>query len=177
MSRFETCLEFILAREGGYVNHPADRGGPTNKGITQKTYDDYRTRRSLGRMPVVSISGEEIADIYRTQYWQRAACDNLPEPVDMVIFDAAVNSGPKQAVKWLQRIVGTVQDGAAGPNTLKAVEAYAAQHGAKALAKDVIALREMFYDEIVDRDPSQAVFKRGWDSRMALLRSAVSEVA
>ncbi len=176
-SRFLECLDFVLEREGGYVNNPHDRGGATNKGITQKTYDDYRTRKGLNRQPVLGISAEELQEIYYSMYWLPAACDHMPAPVDIVVFDTAVNSGPGRAVKFLQRLVNTKQDGAFGPKTLAAISQYIGTHGAKNMARDLIALREGFIDGIIENDPSQVVFAKGWHNRLGHLRTEVSDYA
>lgn len=175
--RFLECLEHVLRFEGGYVNNPADRGGPTSRGVTQRVYDDYRMRKGLGRMPVSGISGEEVQEIYFNGYWKLAQCDRFPQPVDMVVFDAAVNSGPGRAVKWVQQLVGAKPDGDFGPKTLASVSSYIGTHGSRNMARDLIGIREGFLDAIVDNDASQSVFKKGWDSRLAHLRDAVSEAA
>lgn len=132
--QYEAVLPLVLAHEGGYVNHPADPGGPTNKGVTQRIYDAYRTTKNLKPRSVKSITAAEVKDIYRTRYWSLAGCDELPAGLDYCVFDYAVNSGVSKAVKDLQRAINSFAgnriptlsplaiDGVAGEDTMKAAQ-------------------------------------------------------
>lgn len=170
MSRFDECLRFVLKWEGGYSDHPSDRGGKTNQGITQGVYDDWRVGRGLARQPVVGLSKDERDAIYRERYWNAVRGDDLPEPVDMVMFDSAVNVGPRQAIRWLQRAVGAKDDGVLGPITLGAVKMSDPSHVAQA----IIDQRGDFYDYLAERDPRQAVFLAGWNNRIRNLQTEVA---
>lgn len=122
---FAPALAHVLVHEGGFANHPKDPGGATMKGVTQAVYDAWLERRGLLLRSVQKIEPAELEDIYRRQYWATIKGDKLPDGIDYVVFDGAVNSGPGQAVKWLQRALGTVKvDGMIGEATLAAVEAY-----------------------------------------------------
>ena len=112
---------WILAYEGGFVNHPKDPGGATNQGITQRTYDAYRRRIGHATQSVRMIDNVERDTIYRVQYWDAIRGDDLPGGVDAAVYDFAVNSGPSRAAKFLQRIVGVKQDGVIGLQTLDAL--------------------------------------------------------
>ena len=112
---------WILAYEGGFVNHPKDPGGATNQGVTQRTYDAYRRRIGHATQSVRLIDNVERDTIYRVQYWDAIRGDDLPIGVDAAVYDFAVNSGPSRAAKFLQRIVGVKQDGVIGLQTLDAV--------------------------------------------------------
>lgn len=166
MSRFDQCLKFVLEREGGYVCDSSDRGGATNRGVTQATYDDYRVRAGRNRQPVIGIDADEIADIYRLRYWKAIHGDQLPRPVDLVVFDASVNHGVRQAILFLQRAVGTEADGVIGPQTIGAVmeddKAGMSQH----LAAAIIELRCEFYQMLAERKPDQRKFLNGWMNRL-----------
>lgn len=116
----EVALAWVLAHEGGFVNHPKDPGGATNKGVTQRVYDGYRARRGLAPRSVRGISAEEVAEIYRAQYWQAVRADELPAGLDYAVFDYAVNSGPRRAAMDLQRELGVKVDGVIGQVTLAA---------------------------------------------------------
>jgi len=126
MTLFDQCLAVTLKYEGGYSDHPADPGGVTLEGIIQRVYDAYRKRNNRPLRPLVkSMRGapdwiQERNDIYHTQYWNAVRADELPRGVNLVVFDAAVNSGPYQAALWLQRALGVEADGHIGVNTLNA---------------------------------------------------------
>lgn len=114
--------------EGGYVNHPSDPGGATDRGVTWRTYNAYRKRKGLPPQDVRKMTEAECKEIYRTQYWDAVKGDVLPAGVDLVVYDGAVNSGPKQAIKWLQRGLRSLAlydgpiDGVIGQGTLAACE-------------------------------------------------------
>lgn len=119
---FDRALQLVLVHEGGFVNHPKDPGGATMKGVTLDTF-----RRHFGTGKTVNdlrnITQEQLARVYRTGYWDKCKCDQLPAGVDYAVFDVAVNSGPGRAAKFLQSAVGAAQDGAIGPGTLDKVGA------------------------------------------------------
>lgn len=119
----EHALKWVLAHEGGYVNHPKDPGGATNMGVTQRTYNAYRARRGLPAQSVRGITSDEVAEIYKTQYWDAVRADDLPAGLDYAVFDYAVNSGPSRAMKDLQREVGAAPDGINGMRTMEGVNA------------------------------------------------------
>lgn len=118
IENIEMAMEWMLAHEGGYVNHPADPGGATNRGVTQRVYDMYRRRQKQSPRSVRAITPDEVAEIYKAQYWDAVRGDELPSGVDYAVFDYAVNSGPKRAVMELQRVVGAGVDGIIGMETL-----------------------------------------------------------
>lgn len=105
---FKPSLTLTLAHEGGFVNHPKDPGGATNKGVTQAVYNAYRRNKGLDERSVRQITAAEINDIYRNQYWNVAGCNLLPAGLDYAVFDYAVNSGPGRAIKDLQRTINSV---------------------------------------------------------------------
>lgn len=174
---FEHALNIILRNEGGYVNHPNDRGGATNKGVTQAVYDNWRLNRGLAPRSVRSIDDGEVSSIYYAGYWVSAGCDRMPPKLALAVFDAAVNHGPKRAVKFLQKILGTLADGAFGAKSLSALEHALTMEGEAGLVERYLDERAWFYDAIVARDPSQAVFRRGWGNRLASLRKDMKEFA
>lgn len=118
--RFKRAMRLLAVHEGGYADHPDDPGGATMKGVTQRTYDAWRRARNLPRRPVREIDDDEVTAIYRAQYWDAVRADDLPRGVGYAVFDAAVNSGPAQAARWLQRAVGATVDGVVGVETLAA---------------------------------------------------------
>lgn len=165
MTRFIECLEFVLAREGGKVDDPADRGGRTAFGITQSVYDAWRP------VPrdVWAITPEEVAEIYRSRYWDAIKGDQLPPRFDLALFDSSVNHGRGNAVKFLQRSLSTADDGVLGPVTMGELIARIGAGEADETLRRYISARRAFYAAIVARDPSQAKFSRGWSNRLAAL--------
>jgi lysozyme family protein len=160
---FDKILAAVLKTEGGYVNHPADRGGATNMGITQQTYAEFLAASGRPWADVRGLSMAEASAIYRKHYWQPARCDDLPERVRFIHFDAAVNHGTGRAAKMLQAAAWVDQDGKIGPATLAAVRAM----DAELLLARYIAARYKFYGQIINRDRSQLAFIAGWMNRMA----------
>lgn len=157
---FVPVLTGVLVHEGGWSNHKADPGGATMKGVTQRVYDAYRTRRGLALQSVRLISEVELRDIYRKQYWDAVKGDKLPAGIDYVVFDGAVNSGPAQSIKWLQRALGTVKvDGVIGEATLAAVETYPDHDRLIGIILD----RRLAFLKALSTWP---YFKGGWSSRV-----------
>ena len=170
---FQRALAFVLKAEGGYTNHPADRGGPTNKGILQREYDQYRRRNGLPAADVRDILNAEVENIYLHDYWLAGRCDRMPWPLSLAHFDACVNTGVTQAAKFLQRTVGTRSDGLIGPITLGALKSLLEREPPGALAERLARQRISFYRELAKRDPEQRVFLQGWLNRVGALMAAV----
>lgn len=120
MSRFDDCLAITLAHEGGWADHPADPGGATMRGVTFAVYRRFKGR-DVTKGELRNISDDDLRAIYRSGYWDPMRCDDLPPGVDLVAFDAAVNSGPGQSAKWLQRAAGVTDDGKIGPQSIAAI--------------------------------------------------------
>jgi lysozyme family protein len=101
-NNFERCLAITLKWEGGYSNHPDDPGGPTMRGIIQREYDAWRKKHGKRLRPVSQIEESELQTIYRQEYWDAMACEELPAGFDLCVFDAAVNSGVGRARQWVE---------------------------------------------------------------------------
>lgn len=175
--RFMTCLAFVLDREGGYVDDQLDRGGATNRGITQAEYDRWRDAHGLDEISVALIADDEVATIYRVNYWEAARCGTLPAPLDLFVFDAAVQHGPRKAIQLLQRAAGVIDTGYFGPMTMAAVKS--AEWGGRVgvLLRECMKRRRDYYAAIIAYDPAQKRFSRGWANRMAALESALMTVS
>ena len=160
---FDLALAFVLDQEGGYSKRPDDP--ETNYGITIQTARAYGYRGSMRR-----ISLDIVRRIYRQGYWERCRCDDLPEhPLRLVVFDAAVNSGPGQSIKWLQQAVGVEPDGVIGAETLRALSVY----NGRTLQDLTLALIERRLAFL--RGLSKwRTFGRGWSRRIAALREVVT---
>jgi lysozyme family protein len=170
VSSFDRALPFVLRMEGGYSNHPSDPGGATNKGITQKTYDEWTEGRGGGTRSVREITDAEVYAIYKTRYWDAARCDALPWPLALCHFDAAVNHGVRNAIKLLQRALGVDDDGIFGPKTQAALNAA----DPDALFGQWYAARLKFYYDICQGRPASRVFLLGWVRRLVHLNEAIA---
>lgn len=166
---FDTSLVFTLSMEGGFVDNPLDRGGRTNRGITQKTYDQWCKDRGVPAGDVKDVPEATVAAIYRTNYWNAAQCDALRDRVAMAHFDAAVNHGTEMAAKLLQRAVGVVDDGLIGPLTLTAARAMTENLCLGLLLME----RRAYYERIVANHPEQMAFLKGWTARLRKLSEAL----
>lgn len=83
------AIPFTLSKEGGFSNNPKDPGGPTFKGVCLRDFPELRDK-IMGK----SLTDEEAAQlVYLPKYWIPAGCDDLPYPLDCVVFDMAVNMG------------------------------------------------------------------------------------
>lgn len=166
---FLQSLPFVLRWEGGYVNHPADPGGATNKGVTQKVYDSWRAQQGLATRSVKELEDSEMHALYESGYWLPPKCDKLDEPLNLVQFDTAVNMGVGRAAKFLQKAVGASVDGSIGPGTLQCV--------ANCDPGDALVAycdtREAYYRSLVANNPKLGVFLKGWMNRLNALRKEI----
>ena len=160
-SNFLDALGRVLGVEGGTSMDSDDRGGLTHKGVTQVVYDEYRKQKNLGTQPVPQITNAEITDLYRTLYWNVAKCNVLPDGVDTIHFDMAVNAGPGQAAKLLQRAIGVTDDGIIGPETIAKVNGL----DPRKVIGNYVEKRTDFYVDLVVRDVTQLKFLKGWIRR------------
>lgn len=166
MPDYRDAINKVLQHEGGYVNNPADKGGPTNFGITTKTYSEFiKHPASIDEIKNMPI-GNAIT-IYKTKYWDVIKGDKIKQyAIAAAIFDQAINRGPVAAVKQAQKVLGISQDGVMGPVSLAALNATPdTSFIPKYIAESITA-----YKKIVSNDPTQAVFLTGWLSRAESLR-------
>lgn len=154
---FASALKAVLAHEGGFSDHPLDPGGMTNLGVTRRVWEEWRGR-PVSVKEMASLTPELVAPMYKAKYWDKVRGDDLPAGIDYVVFDAAVNSGPGRAIKWLQGAVGAEPDGALGPKTLAAVRAQIPSVLAKAYGDRRLA----FLHDL----PTWDTFGRGWAKRV-----------
>lgn len=159
----ESIIDDVIRREGGYVDHPDDRGGPTKYGITLKTLSDWRGRSQIAA-DVMRLTEVEAREIYRERYIIGPRLHKVIDPkVRALAVDCAVNHGPHQAVKLLQVAARVFPDGALGPKTESAVN----RMTPTALYARLCAARVRFYGQLIRRDSTQHVFAEGWANRVA----------
>jgi len=165
MTPIDTILDEIIRREGGYVNHPSDRGGPTNFGITAHTLGAWRKlSRPATAAEVHALTKDEARAIYRQQYITGPGFDAVTHPGLLhLLVDSGVHSGPKRAVQWLQVALGVTADGIIGPKTRAALAAT----DQAVLYSKVLGQRLRHLGRLITNDPKQSAFAAGWMNRIA----------
>jgi lysozyme family protein len=156
-SNFDKALAAVLVHEGGYVNNPKDPGGETNLGCTKRVWEEH-CGHMVDTKTMRSLTPTDVAPLYKLKYWDKIKGDDLPNGVDYAVFDAAINSGPGRAAKWLQACVGVDPDGGIGPKTLAAVRAA----NPKQLIEDYSKRRLSFLYDL----PTWETFGKGWARRV-----------
>lgn len=168
-------IDELIEREGGYVHHPADKGGPTRFGITEAVARAHGYAGAMAELP-----REEAAAIYRRLYWLRPRFDQLAERCPRVaaeLFDTGANMGPAVAATFLQRALTAlnrcskdypdlVPDGRIGPVTLAALDAFLEARGGKGgetvLLRALEALQGERYLRLAEKRPANEAFLYGW---------------
>ncbi|MDX1611629.1 MAG: glycosyl hydrolase 108 family protein, partial [Candidatus Thermoplasmatota archaeon] len=148
------------------VNDPDDPGGHTKYGISARAYPD---------VDIAELTREDAGEIYRKDYWDACHCNELAHGIDITVFDAAVNTGTKQATKFLQRALGVTADGIIGPLTLSAAELSVLQplH----VIADIQTERAEFLCDIVDNRAQSMKYLTGWLRRTTWLTIEATNLA
>jgi lysozyme family protein len=171
----DRLIEELIEREGGYVNHVADKGGPTRFGITEAVARAHGYAGAMALLP-----RDEAAAIYRRLYWLRPRFDEVAKRAPSVaaeLFDTGANMGPAVATTFLQRALTAlnrngsdypdlVPDGRAGPRTIAALDGFLEVRGRKAgeavLMRALEALQGERYLRLAERRPANEAFLYGW---------------
>jgi len=168
-------IDALIEREGGYVNHPGDKGGPTCFGITEAVARAHGYAGAMRQLP-----REEAARIYKRLYWLRPRFDEIAKRagrISVELFDTGVNMGPSVAATFLQRALTAlnrngadyqdlVPDGRIGAQTLGALDAFLAKRGKGSgetvLLRALEALQGERYLRLAERRPANEAFLYGW---------------
>ncbi|HEY9553830.1 glycoside hydrolase family 108 protein [Allosphingosinicella sp.] len=170
----DELIDEVIGREGGYVNHPVDRGGPTRWGITGAAARAQGWCGDMRRFP-----RDEAVAIYRRLYWLRPGFDQVAEQAPALaaeLFDTGVNMGPPVAAGFLQRALNALNRGARdyadiavdrrlGPRTLAALRGFLDRRGSAGetvLLKAVEALQGERYLALAEQRPANEAFLYGW---------------
>ena len=170
----DDLIDAVIGREGGYADHPADRGGPTRWGVTQRVARAHGYPGDMRGFP----RAQAVA-IYRRMYWLRPAYDRVAERAPLIaaeLFDTGVNMGPATATALLQRALNALNrgatdyadiatDGRIGPQTLAALDGFLARRGRageRVLLKAVEALQGERYVHLAESRPANEAFLYGW---------------
>ncbi|NOX51247.1 MAG: glycoside hydrolase family 108 protein [Gammaproteobacteria bacterium] len=170
-ANFKSSLNALLKHEGEYVDHPRDPGGATNMGVTRATLAAWRgvKLRDVPKSEVKNLTREEAGQIYKARYWDTVKADKLPSGVDYAVFDGSVNSGPRQAIKWLQSAVGVKRDGRLGITTMGAVQS--------APAKQTVATMLTMRLAWLKKLKHWPTFGKGWSNRIRGVRKKALRMA
>lgn len=160
---FEIAMKFVREAEGGLYNHPNDPAGLTNMGITQRDYP---------LLDIKNLTREQADEIFWQDYWLKSAASLVPFPAYISYFDSCVNTGRTQANKFLQRVVGATADGIVGPYTRSLMS----KKDPKDVAFGIIDQRQSFYNNLCEKRPKLAVFKKGWTNRNNNLRDYIQNL-
>lgn len=147
---FDQAFTVLMQHEGGLVDDPNDPGGLTKFGISKRAYPT---------LDIANLTLEHAAQIYRHDYWGPAGCDSVPDSLRMDLFDMAVNSGVRAAVRCLQRAAGETADGVLGPKTLQAIQTIPSPR--------LIARFNAERLEFMTNLPTWSSFGKGWARRIA----------
>lgn len=161
---FARSMPHFLKHEGGYVDHPNDPGGATNKGVTIATFRRYIKPKGT-KSDLRKITNAQVSMVYKRQYWDKVSADYLPSGVDYCVSDFAINSGPSRAAKYLQRVVGAAQDGKIGPATIAAVEKMDTAELINRLCDDRLAFMKR-----IRGGKLWKTFGKGWSRRVSDVR-------
>jgi len=150
MGSFDKCFTRLLGNEGGYVNNPADPGGETNWGISKRSYP---------ALDIKNLTQDDAKAIYKRDFWDSCRCEELFPVLAFAVFDCAVNSGCRQAVKLLQQALGVEDDGVFGRVTMRRVN----DEDASVLTAKYLGRRLEFMTNLRPWD----TFSKGWARRIA----------
>jgi lysozyme family protein len=157
LSTFDPAFRLLLRHEGGFSNSSSDPGGPTNLGVTQRQWESY-VGHQVSIDDMKALTPNMVEHFYKSRYWDVVQADKLPAGIDDCLFDCCVNSGPGRAVMILQGILGVVEDGILGPNTIAAISAQPAH----TTIPDYCEARLAFLQTL----PTWPVFGKGWTTRV-----------
>ncbi|MCL6679040.1 hypothetical protein LZ519_06885 [Sphingomonas sp. RG327] len=171
----DDLIDALIEREGGYANHPSDRGGPTKYGITEAVARAHGYAGAMRDLP-----RDEAAAIYKRLYWLRPRFDQVAKRSGAVaaeLFDTGANMGPAVAATFLQRALSAlnrdrkdyadlVPDGRIGAATLAALDTFLQLRGKttgeSVLLRALDALQGERYIRLAERRPANEAFLYGW---------------
>ena len=163
---FNEALKAILKHEGGFTADlrdpgnklPDGRAGSTMLGVTQANWEAHIGKK-VTHEQMKALTPEIVGPFYKKKYWDAVKADDLPDGLDYLMFDFAINAGPGRAIKTMQKAIGTTPDGAIGPKTMQSLK----DANQSELVAKFSAEKEAFYRSL----PTFATFGKGWLRRVA----------
>lgn len=172
---FQVSLKEVLWHEGGWADNPKDPGGATMKGVTLTNFRRY-VKPGATKDELRKITDEQLATVYRRFYWDAINGASLPDGLDFATFDYAVNSGPNQAAKSLQKVLGVVPDGRIGPASIEAAKSIPADQAIDQLCDGRLAFMKRIRHKKT-KELLWTTFGKGWSSRVARVRAFSKDLA
>ena len=157
IDNWQKSLNLVLQSEGGFSDDPKDSGGRTNHGVTQSVWESWVGRVSSEK-EMRNLSIEDVTPLYKRKYWDACSCDLLPDGLDYLVFDFAVNAGVGRSLKTLQSCVDATMDGQIGKNTLGAVSTFPVEVVIFKFSDEKVK----FYESL----PTFSTFGKGWLDRV-----------
>jgi len=172
--KVDAYLDSLIKREAGYVDHPNDKGGPTNWGITEQVARAWGYHGDMRSLPQSMARA-----IYLDRYWLDPKFDQVNEHSPAVaeeLLDTGVNMGPQRATRFFQRALNVLNrqgkiypdldaDGQLGRVSIAAMRSYLANRGKDGelvLVRLLNAFQAVRYVEIAEANPTQEEFMHGW---------------
>ena len=163
-SNFAKAFSLMLQSEGGFSDNFADTGnhlpdgrmGCTNLGVTQTAWEEY-VGHKVSTQDMRNLTPATVMDFYKRRYWDTVKGDSLPNALDYLAFDMAVNSGVGRSIKLMQRAVGATQDGMLGPKTIEAISSWSIRQ----LIEKFSNAKADFYKSL-----NNPTFQKGWLNRV-----------
>lgn len=166
---FDIVMNWVFTHEGGYSSDRADpgnwTGGKVGKGQLKGTKFGI-SAKAYPNLDIKNLTKDQARALYKRDYWDRVKGDNLPAGLDYVAYDAAINSGPAQSARWIQRAVGVAADGVIGAQTLAAIDA-AARENEEALITNATGQRLTFLKSL----STWGRYGKGWKRRVDDVRA------
>ncbi len=165
---FLRAFAIVVGEEGGFGATASDPGNWTGGAVGEGVLRGTKFGISAGEYPTLDIEHITLDDaraIYLRDYWSHVRGDDVPAPLALLVFDAAVNNSPARAVEWLQEAVGAAVDGVFGDKTLGAMNDAVAAHGGAWVCAEMLARRTDF----MARLPTWGTFGLGWARRLCAL--------
>jgi lysozyme family protein len=158
MAEFKIAVAHTLKNEGGFNDIKEDKGGVTNFGISLNFYKK-NIDKSADKSTIKNLTQEQACAIYEKFFWRFNNINS--QKIANKLFDASVNLGNQQAIKFAQRICNVEDDGICGSNTIKAIN----DKNSQEFIDEYVKMQTNYYLKIIKNDPSQVIFKNGWLKR------------
>lgn len=186
MASYEKCIPVILKNEGGFTDDKFDKGGATNFGISVRFAEgtgdlelfDMDQDGDIDRDDMYNLTQEVAEEAYKKYFWDKYRLDDLTsDKKALVIFDAAVNHGIPNTTAMVQKAIDAcgetiTVDGKFGPKTFSLIESL----DEDVFIESFLNIRSKFYNRIVEKNPTQSKFLKGWLNRIKNLQKDLSNL-